>query len=310
MSVARSDSNLSAVRWHAGALNNGLIFGATYHGVRHLPRAASYAIGHVGTWLAYRLMREGTRALIDNLRIVRPGATDAELRRLALLTYRTYARDTIDFIRALGMTRDEMAPMMRSFDTATLDALLKEPRGVILAGGHFGNWELGGVMLRALHAYELTVIGKPESSPVVGRFRRHMRESLGIETLEIGQMLETALQIRRRLADGRLVAMLLDRYIGRDRIDVSFFGRTTPFLRSPAMIAYLSGAALLPAFMTRQPDGRFVGAFGDPILVDNSRPTEDSVRAATQAFASQLEARIRENPHLWYQFYRYWEPLG
>jgi predicted LPLAT superfamily acyltransferase len=26
----------------------------------------------------------------------------------------------------------------------------------------------------------------------------------------------------------------------------------------------------------------------------------------TQAFAAELERRIREHPHLWYQFYRYW----
>ena len=28
---------------------------------------------------------------------------------------------------------------------------------------------------------------------------------------------------------------------------------------------------------------------------------------ATQTFAHLLEARIRANPHLWYQFYRYWD---
>src|SRR5579864_5234437 len=99
----RTDSDLSAVRWHAGALNNGLIFGATYHLVTRLPRAASYAIGHGGTWLAYHLMRGGTRAIIDNLRVVCGEATGRELERLALLTYRSYARDTIDFIRSLVM---------------------------------------------------------------------------------------------------------------------------------------------------------------------------------------------------------------
>src|SRR5215471_17784281 len=96
-----------SVRWHAGALNNGLVFGATYHGVTRLPRACSYAIGHVGTWIAYRTMRQGTRALIENLRIVRPHAPHAELGRLALLTYRTYGRDTIDFIRSLAMDRSQ-----------------------------------------------------------------------------------------------------------------------------------------------------------------------------------------------------------
>jgi len=160
--------------------------------------------------------------------------------------------------------------------------------------------------LRVLNGYPVTVVGKPETSPVVGEFRRRMRDSLGIETLEIGRMLETALQIRRALAANGIVAMLLDRHLGRDRIDVKFFGRLTGFLRSPAMIGYLSGAPLLPAFLIRQADGRFVGSFGDTIFVDTSKPTEDSVRSATQAFADQLELQIRANPHLWYQFYPYW----
>ena len=302
----RTDTDLSAVRWHAGSFNNGLIFGATYYLVTRLPRSISYAIGHAATWLAYQLMRDGTRAIVDNLRVVRPEASEKELKRLALLTYRSYARDTIDFIRSLVMNRRELEPVMANLDNARLADLLARGRGVLIVGGHFGNWELGGVALRLLHGYPLTVIGKPEASPVVGAIRQRMRESLGIVTLEIGQMLETALQIRRLLADNGIVAMLLDRYLGRDRIDVTFFGRPTGFLRTPAMIGYLTGAPLLPAFMIRQADDRFVGALGDPIMVDSTRLTEDAVRAATQAFATQLEDRIRTNPQLWYQFYPYW----
>jgi phosphatidylinositol dimannoside acyltransferase len=305
-----SRSSDSAVRWHAGSLNNGLIFGLTYHLVTRLPRAGSYAIGHAGTWLAYHLMREGTRAVVGNLRVVRPDATERELKRLALLTYRSYGRDTIDFIRSLGMSRPEFEPMMAGLDSGALADLLAQRRGVVIVGGHFGNWELAGVALRLMHGYPLTVIGKSEASPAVGAIRRRMRESLGIETIEIGRMLETALRIRSLLAANGIVAMLLDRHLGRDRIDVTFFGRPAGFLRTPAMIGYLSGAPLLPAFMIRQADNRFVAALGDPILVDSTKPTEDAVRAATQAFAAQLEDRIRANPQLWYQFYPYWRTAG
>ena len=251
-------------------------------------------------------MRDGTRSIIENLRVVRPDASERELKRLALFMYRSYARDTVDFIRSLAMNRSELESIMASFDSRALDDALARRRGVVILGGHFGNWELGGVALRLLHGYPLTVVAKSEASPVVGNIRRQMRDSLGIETLEIGQMLETALQIRRLLAANRIVAMLVDRHIGRDRIDVMFFGRPTAFLRTPAMIGYLSGAPLLPAFMIRQPDNRFVGTLGDPIVVDTTKPTEEAVREAIQAFATQLEDRIRENPQLWYQFYSYW----
>jgi KDO2-lipid IV(A) lauroyltransferase len=100
--------------------------------------------------------------------------------------------------------------------------------------------------------------------------------------------------------------MLLDRHLGRDRIEVRFFGQPTAFLRTPAMISSLSRAPLLPAFMIRQADGRFVGMLGEPIVVDATRPTELAIQEATQAFALQLEDQIRAHPHLWYQFYPYW----
>jgi lauroyl/myristoyl acyltransferase len=154
----------------------------------------------------------------------------------------------------------------------------------------------------------LSVVGRAEASPAVGVMRKRLRVSLGIETILIGQMLDTALRIRRVLDQNGVVAMLMDRHLGRDRVDVTFFGRPTGFLRSPAMIAALSGAPLLPSYMIRQPDGRFHAICGDPIRVDGSAAASQdaAIQAATQAFATQLERRIREYPHLWYQFYRYW----
>lgn len=295
-----------AGRWHARGLNSGAIFGATYHGVARLPRACSYGIGYAGTWLAYHLQRDGTQGLIGNLRVVLPDASERELRRLALFTYRCYARDTIDFIRGLSMSARQIGDMVSQIDSEHFDALRAEGRGVIIAGGHFGNWELGGVALRQLRGYPLSVVGRPEASAAVGVMRTRLRVSLGIETIQIGQMLETALRVRRVLGENGVVAMLMDRHLGRDRVDVTFFGRPTGFLRSPAMIAALSGAPLLPSYMIRQPDGRFHAVCGDPIRVDTSTSQEAGIQAATQAFATELERRIRKTPYLWYQFYRYW----
>ena len=303
----RTDTDLS-VRWNAGAFNNGLIFGLTYHGVRWLPKACSYALGDFGTWLAYKCVRRGTDALVSNLRVIVPTSSEAELQRLALLTYRTYARDTVDFIRSLTATPESMSKKIARFENDRFDELLARGHGIILLGGHFGNWELGGVTLRLLRGYPLTVVGKQETSPVVNAFRRRMRDSLQIDSIEIGQILDTALKIRALLSSNRIVAMLVDRHIGRDRVDVTFFGRRASFLRSPAMIGLMSGAPLLPSFMMRQPDGRFVGVCGDPIFVDPSIDREQAIAVAMQTFATQLETQIRAQPHLWYQFYPYWAP--
>jgi lauroyl/myristoyl acyltransferase len=238
--------------------------------------------------------------------VIRPAATERELRRIARLTYRSYARDTLDFIRALSMTRATLEPLVAAFEGDHFDELFAEGRGMILAGGHFGNWELGGVILRLLRGYRLAVVGRPEPSVAVNQLRLRMRESLSIETIEIGRVLETALQIRRELSNNGIVAMLLDRHVGRDQVEVEFFGRRAAFIKTPAMIAYMAGAPLVPSFIIRQPDRRFAAICGAPIRPDMSLSPDESARRMTQAFAAELEQRIREHPHLWYQFYPYW----
>ena len=143
-------------------MNNGTIFSATYRGVGVLPPQVSYAIGRLGTWLAWRLMRETRTAIADNLRSLAPRESDAVLERRARLTLGAYANDVIDFIRSL---RRADADAQALFDYTPADAQLfvdleRQGRGVILVGGHYGNWEAGGVFLHRVVKRPVAGIGK------------------------------------------------------------------------------------------------------------------------------------------------------
>jgi lauroyl/myristoyl acyltransferase len=275
--------------------------------VLHLPRALAGLAGDFGAWLAYHLAKETTAALLANQRVVAPGLSERDRRALALRTYRTYARETSEFFRSLSMDRRQLSSLMAPMSTHDLRA---EGKGVLLVTGHIGNLELGAVLLQALYDYRLTVVVLPEVDPAVGEMRRKMRASLGIESLEVRDATYTALQIRSRLAENRVVVLVCDRALGRDRVDVEFFGRPTGFLRTPAVLGYLTGAPLVPSFILRQADGRYVGSVMEPIHVRRTGDRDADVRTAMQAFASVLEAKVAEYPHLWYQFYPYWGDSG
>lgn len=291
-------------RWQLHGLNTGTIFGLTCWGVSHLPRAVSCGLGATATWLAYHLMTEATAGLVENFRVVFPERSDTELRALALKTYRHYAKDTIEFIRALRMRPEQLA--IRVHDTAAFDRVIREGNGALLVAGHVGNWELGGVLLRSVYDYRLAVVGLPETNADVNRMRRELRASLGIESIEVRQAADTALRIRRLLAQNYVVAMLADRPLGRDRVEVEFFGRRTSFLQAPALMGYLTGAPLLPSFIMRQPDGFYSAYTAPPIRVSRTGNRDAAVQAAMQAFATALENEVRKYPHLWYHFYPYW----
>ncbi len=286
-----------------------MIFAATYHGVRILPRALCYAIGHVAAWISWRLMPDSNAAVADNLRAVYAEESPARLRRRALDVYRSYTRDAVDFLKAVAGGDADAQRMFEIEPTRlrTLQALHAEGRGIILVTGHYGNWEAGAVMMTRFLRLPLTVVAMREASPEVNRIRQKIRDLIGVETLEVRQSLDTPLQIRRALAQNRFVALLVDRHLGRDRVAVRFLDRQAWFLRTPIVLASLTGAPLVPCFIRRVGRGRFAALPGIPVIVRNDLPRDEAVQQAAQAIADQLAAQVRAHPECWYHFYRYWD---
>jgi lauroyl/myristoyl acyltransferase len=296
-------------RWTLHGLNNSLIFGATCRSVAVLPKNVSYAIGDMGTWLAWRLMRRTREAIADNLRAIFPDESPIALERKALLTLRAYARDVIDFLAALDLSPGDTNALFiyRPEHAELFEKLMAKGQGIVLVSGHYGNWELGSVAMRRVFHLPLTIVAMAEESDGVNQLRRDIRDRLGADTVEVRKSLDTALQIRKRLADNRTVALLMDRHLGRDRVEVRFLDRRAWFLKTPALMAFLSGAPLVPCFIERAEDGRFSVSPGEPIFVAADAPRDLAIQRAAQQFADQLEVRIRRQPQYWYQFYRYWD---
>jgi lauroyl/myristoyl acyltransferase len=277
--------------------------------VRILPTSLCYGIGHVGAWIAWRLMPDSNAALADNLRAVFADEPEDRLRRRALDVYRSYTLDAIDFLKAVSAD-DARAQQMFEIDPerlAKLKALHAAGRGLILVTGHHGNWEAGAVMMTRFLRLPLTIVAMREASPEVNRIRQRIRDLLGVETLEVRQSLDTPLQIRRALSQNRCVALLVDRHLGRDRVAVTFLGRQAWFLRTPIVLASLTGAPLVPCFIRRVARGRFAALPGLPIAVRSDLPRDAALQAAAQEIADQLAEEVRSHPECWYHFYRYWD---
>jgi KDO2-lipid IV(A) lauroyltransferase len=299
---------VTAPAWHPRTFNTSLIVGATYRGVTSLPLWMTLGMGYVSTGIAYRFLRSGTRALVDNFAGMFPGMSEAERRKLALGTYRNYARDTIHFIRNLDASAEALRAQVVRLDTDALDSALAAGRGAIAVSPHFGNWELAGVILRRLTNHRLAVMAMREPGEGVTEMRVGIREKLGIETIEVRKGFDTALQIRARLERNEVVAMLVDRHLGKDRVPVTFFGRPAFFLRTPALMAHFTGAPLVPVFLYRESakSRKFVMECGPAIAIARTGDRDANVASATQQVAAIVESQIRRRPDYWYQFYSFW----
>jgi KDO2-lipid IV(A) lauroyltransferase len=156
------------------------------------------------------------------------------------------------------------------------------------------------------HGLTPAVVGQPELDPNVQEMRRELRERLGVDSIDIGTSMGTAFKVRSAVDNERAVALLVDRAYPEDQVVVPFFGRPTPFLRSPALLARFCSCEILPGFFLRNPDGTYRNVWGEPLRADPAlSPEDDAVRILSRV-AADLEGVVRANPTQWFNFYRDW----
>ena len=291
-------------KWVSHGLSNRVVYGGLHYGARWLPVSVLNAINLLGNTLAIAFMEKTQEGIRENFRLAL-GVSREEASRLTRRLFFEYGRATIDLWR----TRSEaFTPRITTFeeDARVLDAARNGGRGFLLVTGHVGNWEMGAVTLRG-HGLTPAVVGQPELDPSVQEMRLQLRERLGVESVDIGSSMATAFRVRAAVERGRAVALLVDRAYPEDRVLVPFFGRPTPFLRSPALLARFCGCPVLPGFFLRAPDGSYRNVWGNPIAPDPSLPPEqDEIRVMTRV-AADLESVVRAYPTQWFNFYRFWK---
>jgi Kdo2-lipid IVA lauroyltransferase/acyltransferase len=244
------------------------------------------------------------RVVERNLRVAFPAADDRWIRTTARDTYRHLGREAVAMLRLsrLDAAAIRETVVMPDDTWSVLQEVLGMGRGVILATGHYGNWEMAaaGVAARGI---PIEAIVKRQSNPLVDRRIAAARAALGVETID---MRDAPRRVPRALRAGRGVGIVADQDARRSGVWVPFFGVPASTHRGPALFALRVGAPLFAAVARRLPDGRYL-LYGT--LLD-STPTDDfeaDVRRLTADLASHLEAEIRKDPSQYFWFHKRWK---
>lgn len=296
-------------QWVRHFLNRRRIYQGLAGGCARFPLPLLHAISLVVNTIAIAAMRRTVRAVRQNMRLA-IGADEATTRRLARAVFHGFGHMMIDLFRVRARGPGMVPPLLpHDHDDRVLRRLPDPDRGCLLVTGHIGNWELGGIYL-VQHGFRLAEVGQPEIDPAVHVLRSEIRSRSGIEWIEIGSSMTTALRVREAIERGVHVALLTDRAYPEDRVLVDFFGRPTPFLRSPANLARFCRCPIVPAYLLSNHDHTYRSWFGEPLVVDPRADPEAEDRRVMGAVAQVIERGVREDPGQWYNFYDYWGTAG
>lgn len=269
-----------------------------------LPARVAYRLARFLADLAYLLAPGMRRAVSDNMSHVLGAQVDRErLRQAVRGVFQNTARN---YCELFSLPRLGTAWIQRSVNVVGWDhfqRLREEGRGIIIATAHLGNIDLA-VQVVAARSIGLVVLAEPLHPAYLFRLVRGFKESMGLSFLPVSV---SSLKIAMRaLKEGGVVAVASDRDVLGKGVRMSFFAEETILPVGAVDLAMKTGAAILPAFSARLPDGRFEIRIEPPIMVDASR-NHNGAKEASEQIVAYIEKHIRRNPEQWVVFERVWE---
>jgi KDO2-lipid IV(A) lauroyltransferase len=297
----------------ATARNRGTVWGyrAGWSAVRRMPEGAAYRVFDTVADVSARRGGKGLARMRANYAKVRPELDDAALDALVREGMRSYTRYFCEAFRLPDCTMADLNRMCRAVNDASVRAALAAGRSAVIFLPHMGNWDIAGAWSTGHLAPVTTVAERLEPEEVFREFFE-FRESLGMTILPLTGGPNPFTGLREAVERGDFVALVSDRDLTSNGVEVEFFGHRARMAKGPALLALLTGAPLYaatihfaPAAPGRGAAGReTVVTFSDEIPVPTDGDNATKAQAMTQACASFIEGPIREHTADWHMMQR------
>ena len=268
-----------------------------------LPRSWCLALGRSLGTLAFLLDGRRRRIALANLRTAfgrekRP----AELQAIAGASFRHFGQVMADILKLANFDRSKIEGLVTVEGWENLTNAIRLGKGILLFSAHFGNWELGSLIIS--RAVKLNVVARALDNELMEAELVRFRRRLGSHIIYKQQAARGILQALR---NGEAVAILIDQNVLRvQAVFVDFFGRpagTTPVLGA---FALRTGAPLVPAYCLPVASGRYLLKILPPPAVVLDGDVGTNVLKITQICTKIIENEIRSNPGFWLWFHDRW----
>lgn len=286
------------------SLVEAVAFRALLAAARVVPRRPMLALGSAAGTVGYALDRRHRRIALDNVRAAFGDSCDgAAAGRLVRSCWRHFGRITLDALTFPRRSADDAGSVVRYEGIEHIRGAYEGRRGVILFSAHFGHWELVALMQGWL-GLPLTLVTRRLDNPRLEAMVASLRCRSGNRLVHKSNAVR---EMRRTLARGSGIAILIDQDARAGGVFVPFFGRPASTTPTPALLALRTGASLIPVFSLPEADGGWRVVYEPPVTIEPSGDRERDVEALTAKCTAIVETWVRRHPELWLWMHRRWK---
>jgi KDO2-lipid IV(A) lauroyltransferase len=205
------------------------------------------------------------------------------------------------------LSREKIIETIKIEGKENLDDALKEGKGVVGVGAHFGNFPLLCARLAA-EGYPFSVIARHPRDKNLARFFSDLRDKMGIGFISDkppGVCIRDSLACLKR---NKILYLQIDLNVssGGGKVYVDFFGKTVPTPTGPVSLAMRSGSPILPMFIVRDSEISHKIFIEPSVDLELSGDKGRDISVNIARLTKIIESYVRKYPTQWWWLHQRW----
>ena len=151
--------------------------------ISRLPFFVLYGASNVLYFVFYYLSGYRKKVVMQNIRNSFPGKSGQEHILICKKFYRHFCDLTFESLKIFTISGSEVRKRMVCKNPEVVNRYFDQGRSVILAGGHYNNWELFAVAVDDMVNHQTIGIYKPMTNPFIDQKMRETRSKYGLRMI-------------------------------------------------------------------------------------------------------------------------------
>jgi Kdo2-lipid IVA lauroyltransferase/acyltransferase len=277
-----------------------------YYGViipiSHLPFRMLYKVSDGLYLLIYNVIGYRKKVSLQNITNSFPDKTPAEHVQIAKAFYRHLCDLLVESVKVFTISREQVSKRMIVLNPDFMNRFYDQGKNVIMAGGHYNNWELFAMAIDAPLKHQAIAIYKPLSNLFFDEKMRESRSKYGLEMISTKSVEE---EFKRRLAPLRTIIFGFDQSpkSAQNSYWSTFLTQDTAMLFGVEKYAREHNVPVVYARINKMSRGHYTTEFVEAI----EDPLKTGYGEITERMNDLLEKDIRKQPEYWLWSHKRWK---
>lgn len=223
-----------------------------------------------------------------------------ELEQLSLACYQNMGSHLFEFLKMASFEPNQLDQLVSLEGAEDLKAAIAEGKGVVIAGSHFGHWELLSAAISRF-VYPVAAYAGKQTNEQVDQLINQIRTRYGLKA--ITKSPRSNREMLQTIKDQGVLGLLGDLNVPHKFLFVDFFGLKAAAGPGLGRFVVKAKCPLFFIWITREGPAQHKGHI-TRLPYELTGDTEADTATIAQMYFSQLEDKIRQHPDHYFWFNR------